>query len=208
MNTPLTIPRRAGLTFIEVVAAVALLGVVAAALLGVLAFLGGSQSRQSQQLASAELANRLILMYLDDPTAMPAGREPIAYGPSQYRFRYQEEPVQLVEARPEGRTATRTQSPLTNARFVQLTVRVWLSERSGGSREPDDGAPGATLTRIMDPIANRNPDSLANIMSNPVRMQQWMERMGGFMGPGGSTPPPPPAGAPPRGGRPAPRGSR
>jgi hypothetical protein len=172
-----------GLTFLEVVAAVALLGVVAASLLGLLAFLGGSQSREAQQLAAAELANRLVLMYLDDPTAMPPGRDPIAYGPAQYRFEYREEPLQLEEAKPEGRTATRTQSPLSNARFVQLTVRVWLSERSGGSREPGAGAPGATLTRIMDPIAMRNPDSVANIMSDPARMQEYVRRMGGFMSP-------------------------
>lgn len=184
-------PNPGGMTFLEVVSAVALMGVVTAALLGLLAFLGGSQSREAQQLAAAELGNRLILMYLDDPTAMPPGRDPIAYGPNQYRFDYREDPLQMAEARPEGRTASRTQSPLSNARFVQLTVRVWLSERSGGTRGPGEGAPGATLTRIMDPIAMRNPDSIANIQSNPTRMQDYMNRMGGFMGsstPTGGTP--------------------
>ncbi len=39
------------MTFIEVVAAVGLLGVVAASLMGVLGFVGGSQAREAQQLA-------------------------------------------------------------------------------------------------------------------------------------------------------------
>ncbi|MCC6659305.1 MAG: hypothetical protein IT437_00295 [Phycisphaerales bacterium] len=183
MNRPAHIRR--AMTFIEVVAAVGLLGVVAAALLGLLGFLTGSQSREAQQLAAAELGNRLILMYMDDPASMPPGRDPIAYGPAQYRFEYKESPLELTEARPQGRTATRTQSPMSNTRFVELSVHVWLSERSGGAREPDAGAPGATLTRIMDPVAMRNPDSMENLIKDPARWQEWMNRMGGFSSGGG-----------------------
>lgn len=186
---------RRALTFLEVVAAVALLGVVAASMLGLLGFISGGQSRQAQQLAAAELANRLILMYLDDPTAMPAGREPIRYGPAQFRWEYQEDPITLTEAKPEGRQAGRTQSPLDNNRFSQITMRVWLSERSGGSRRPEQGAPAATLTRFFDPIALRNPDSGENLLSNPARMQEFMNRMMGLRGGSGGTTPPPDQGA-------------
>lgn len=193
---------RPGLTFLEVVAAVALLAVVAASLLGLLAFISGGQSRQAQQLAAAELANRLILMYLDDPTAMPTGREPVRYGPAQYRWEFQEDPITLVEAKPEGRQAGRTQSPLDNSRFSQLTVHVWLSERSGGSRRSGEGAPAATLTRIFDPIALRNPDSGENLLSNPARMQEFMNRMMGLRGGAAGAAPSPAEGAERTGGRP------
>jgi prepilin-type N-terminal cleavage/methylation domain-containing protein len=176
------IPARRGFSFLEVVAAAALLGVVAASLVGVTGFVATGQARQAQRLAAAELANRLILMYLDDPTDMPKGRAPIQYGPNLYRWEYVEQPITLIEAKPEGRDANRAQSPLDNNRFAEVTIRVWLSERSGGSAAFRGGAPSATLSRIFDPLALRNPDSGDNLLHNPQRMQEFMQRLGGFSG--------------------------
>jgi hypothetical protein len=175
------------MTFLEAAAATALLGMVAAALVGVMSFLSASQARQALVLAASELANRLVLMYLDDPTAMPEGTRPIAYGPHEYRWEYAEEPLTLIEAVPGGRDPGRPQT-LDPNRFVQVTVRVWLSERSGGAARPVPGVPSATLTRMMDPVALRNPDSGDNLLNNPTRMQEFMRRMMGFRdGTGGGT---------------------
>lgn len=195
MSGPRTSAARRGLTFLEIVAAVALLGIVASALVGVTSFLAASQARQAQLLAASELANRLILMYLDDPTAMPEGNKPIAYGPNEYRWEYVEEPLVLVEAMPGGRDPGRPQT-LDPNRFAQVTVRVWLSERSGGAARPVAAVPGATVTRMLDPIALRNPDSGENLLNNPTRMQEFMQRM---MGIRATSPEPSPA--PGRGGR-------
>ena len=173
------------MTFLEVVAAMAMLGMVAASLVGVVSFVSGSALREQQQLACAEVANRLLLQYLDEPTKMPDNSKTVEYGPperpAKFRWEYTEQPVRFQEANPEARDQTRTQ-PLSPDRFNQVTVRVWLSEDSGGSRVPEVSTPMATLTRILDPVMPRNPDSYMNMLQDPQGFQRLMEQMMGFQG--------------------------
>lgn len=179
---------RRGMTFLEVVAATALMAIVAASIFGVFGFVAASQSRDMQKLAAMEVANRLILAYLDDPVNMPDPNKTVDYGPPEaplrFRWDYREEPVVVVEAAADQRDRTR-QSPLTNDRFRQVTVRVWLSEQSGGARRPDVSTPMATLTRMLDPVAPRNPDSFMNMLQDPRGFEELMRRMMGVQG--GST---------------------
>src|SRR6188474_231252 len=96
-----------GMTFLEVVAAMALLGVVSASLFGVVGFVTGGQLRQNQQLAAAEVANRLLLQYLDEPTKMPGTNVKMEYGPpgkaALFRWEYSEQPVAFVEVMGDSR---------------------------------------------------------------------------------------------------------
>ncbi|MFM9997052.1 MAG: hypothetical protein ACKVU4_14785 [Phycisphaerales bacterium] len=177
---------RRGLTFLECVAATALLGLAAASAFSVLEFVAGNQARQQQKLAAAELANRLVLMYLDDGLGMPDPGSLLEYGPHKYRWEFAEQPVVLTEARPEGRDQGRP-STLPIDRFSQVTVRVWLSEKSGGARDGSGSAPSATQSRIFDPYYfSRNPDSMKNLIADPSRMQRYLERIMGFHGAGES----------------------
>lgn len=174
---------RRGLTFLECVAATALLGIAAASLLSVVSFAAGAQAREQQKLAAAELANRLVLMYLDDPLGMPKPGSLLAYGPTFYRWEYAEQPATLTEAVPEGRDPNRPVT-LPLDRFTQVSVRVWLSEKSGGSMNGSGGEPSATLARVFDPFYLRNPDSMALILKDPSRQQRYMEQLMGFRGSG------------------------
>lgn len=167
------------MTFLECVAATGLLGLAAASLFSVFNFVAAIQARQLQRLAAAELANRLVLMYLDDPISMPDPTKTLEYGPHLYRFEIQEQPLNLIEARPEGRDQNRP-SPLPLDRFTEVTARVWLSERSGGTRDGSGGVPQARLSRMFDPLAFRNPDSIEAQFKDPVRWQRYMERLMGF----------------------------
>lgn len=179
---------RRGLTFLECVAATALLGLAGASLLSVVSVAAGAQARAQQRLAAAELANRLVLMYLDDPLGMPKPGSLLEYGPNAYRWEYAEQPATLTEAMPEGRDPGR---PITLPldRFTQVSVRVWLSEKSGGTTDGSGGVPSATLARVFDPFYLRNPDSMALILKDPSRQQRYMERLMGFRGSGERRPP-------------------
>lgn len=167
------------MTFLECVAATALLAMVASSIFGVFGFVVSSQTRQLQRLASAELANRLVLMYLDDPISMPEPTKTLEYGPHLYRFEFREQPLALTEAVPEGRDRNRP-SPLPLDRFTEVSVRVWLSEKSGGTIDGSGGVPQATVSRMFDPLAFRNPDSIEAQFKDPVRWQRYMERLMGF----------------------------
>jgi type II secretory pathway pseudopilin PulG len=173
------------MTFIEIVVAFALLGIVAAAMFGMMSFATGMQVRGQRMLACAEVANRLMLKYLDDSTTMPTEPKVQVYGPdnapAKFRWEYHEDPIQLVEANADARDQTRA-STLPTDRFLQVTFKVWLSEESGGARFPDESTPCITLTRMLDPLYPRNPDSFMSMLQNPQGFQNFMNQMMGFNG--------------------------
>lgn len=168
-----------GTTFIEVVGATAMMAVVATALFGVLSFITAEQTRAARILGAAEVANRVMILYLDDATAVPKQPALIGYGPATYRWNYTDEPIRLIEAGAASRVKSGIR-PLSNDRYRRVTVRVWLSEESGGAVAPNGIAPEVTLTRMMDPFAIRNADSFTNLVNNPEARQRWIEQMSGM----------------------------
>lgn len=198
---------RRGMTFLEVVMAVALLAVLASTVLGAFNFMIGRQRVEQQTLGAHELANRLVLSYLDDHNAMPDSNLPVEYGPDRYRWDLRVDPVKIRVAEPESPDSGAQASPVVrdripfNERVRQVTVRVWLGEESGGSREADPGLPHARITRLMYPLANRNPDSFDNMIKSDTGIRGYLDEiLGGDRAP---TAPPATRGT----GRPAPAGA-
>jgi hypothetical protein len=163
------------------VLAAALLGMIAAVILGTLAAIWGWQGRQQETLGAAEIANRLILSYLDDPTTMPSEALPVAYGPYRYHWDMERETVKLrdPEDLPPEVAAKRAEragrSGLGRIEFV--SVKVWLSEETGGRLSPDESTPQATLERLVDPLAFRNPDSIKKKFNNPDKLGAMLNDM-------------------------------
>jgi type II secretory pathway pseudopilin PulG len=173
---------RRGMTFLEVVAATAMLGLIGAAIFSTFSFVLGTQARERQRLAAMEVANRLVIAYLSDPTKMPDPKKLLDYGPPdrsmKFRWQYIEEPIQVVEAVPDGRDTTR-QSGLSPDRFMCVRVKVWLSEQSGGAEVADGWVPQAELWRMLDPTGLRNPDQVNQLMSNSDAMRSFVNSMMG-----------------------------
>jgi type II secretory pathway pseudopilin PulG len=172
---------RRGLTLIETVAASVLLALMASTLLGGMTMMLRAQSRQQQKLAATELCNRLILQYLDDAASMPDSNLPIAYANERYRWELAKTPARMVDAKAEVAAARADKGGLVLDRLELITVRVWLSEESGGAFRPDAGTPVSTLARIVDPVADiyRNPDSASYLMSTPEGRKKLLERFAG-----------------------------
>lgn len=180
---------RRGVTFIETVCAVALLALVAASMLSAVGYLYSSQHRARQRLACAELSNRLILQYLDDPDKMPAADAPLDYGSERFRWDLREEAVVLRPAVAEESRSRLGGAAARLDRMRMLTVRVWLAEDSGGSREPALGVPSIALWRFIDPSAFRNPDAINRMISTDAGRRRLFEQyMSGGAGPGGTPP--------------------
>ena len=170
------------MTFIEVVCASAILGIVAAAVFSAFSFVSLTQVRETRNLACMEVANRLMLSYLDNPAGVHEGQRVVEYGPpgasAKFRYDLSEQPVRLVEVAADRRGQNK--SPLKLDRFKVVTVHVWLSEESGGSRAAGGTTPEATLTRMLDPVALRNPDSIANMMKDPRQYERFLQGIMGF----------------------------
>ena len=168
-------PRRA-LTLIETVAAVVLLSILAAGVLGALSSIIAQQVRQQRRLQAVELANRLMLQYLDDPTTMPSRTSPVAYGRERFRWEINETPTRLVHAVADVAAERQQRSALVVDRIKAVSLRVWLSEESGGSFQFDPIYPTATLTRLVDPVAGlyRNPDTMDAILKDDARKRELL----------------------------------
>ncbi|MDX2016241.1 MAG: type II secretion system protein [Planctomycetota bacterium] len=181
---------RVGMTFLEVVIAVAILGLTATMIFSGLGWVTDRQTRDRQGMASAELANRLLLQYLDDRNSLPQRSLPLAYGTERFRWTMDVAPITITPAVTATGDNTAQTNNLRTERLEHVTITVWLSEESGGAMNPTPDIPSATLSRIVDPLALNNPDSASNLLSSDAGIRQLIEQTGaggggGFGGAGG-----------------------
>lgn len=148
-----------GLTLLEVVLAVVILGLVAAAISGAISTVEAMNARSRQMVAAYELAHRLILTWLDDQKRMPAQTLPLDYGPYTFMWDMQEDSVRMVIN--EAQKANSGASPQALSRFKLVSINVYMSE--GDPRQPYKGPLLASLNRLYDPAAPRNPESMKNL---------------------------------------------
>lgn len=192
-------PRRSraaarGLTLLEVVLASALLAMVASTVFGAFHFMMSRQQVERQHLLASELANRLMLQYLDEKSTLPDPSLPLASSGDRFRWELRADPVILRPVEPEkpAENAQPARGMPLLQRVKQVTVRVWLSEESGGEYSFVEGLPSAKLTRLVYPMAGRNPDSfnklLDNLRNSDSKMRSLLEEEGPeYFGPGGSS---------------------
>ncbi len=175
------------MTLLEVVFATATLAMIVSVLFGAIGFMLGRQRVEQQTLGAAEVANRLMLQYLDDFTSMPDPSLPIAYGKERYRWeQLPNRSIRIEPAEPARRsragTPDRVGSLLEKSDLV--TIKVWLGEESGGSLTPTTAVPHASVTRIVYPLlASRNPDSWENAQKNDEVIRTLRDKLSGG-GPG------------------------
>jgi len=171
------------MTFLEAVLASALLGIVSMGVLSALNYLVLHQKRAEQIAGAAEVANRVVIMFLDDPEGMPPGGRPIAYGRHMYRWAYDATPIEVFDP-----NATDEPTPLSLTRLQELTVSVWLHEDSGGAFAPGAGTPGIVVRRMLDPLAARNPDSFEQSIGSGIYVEGITGGASGGRRSGGSQP--------------------
>ncbi|MEM9372156.1 MAG: hypothetical protein AAGA55_00805 [Planctomycetota bacterium] len=171
-------PTRRGAAFLEAILGVVLLGLVTASLTGAVSFMSRAEARLTRKLAAAELGNRLILQFIDDRESLPNPSLPIEYDRTLYRWSLDEEPVKFV-IRSEGtaQTASGVGGGVSLDRVRFIVVRVWLDSDSGGSRSFTNDVPHAVLTRLVDPLAFSNPDSLETLLEQEDGIQRLLDLM-------------------------------
>ena len=158
---------RPGLSMLEVVFAMALLGIVIMATMSVLSFVHGSQVREQRALAASELANRLLLMYIDDPNSPWQEGDTITWTTGEaYRWDLIRSEVRIDPAVQPPADLNQNQG-FGLDRIHLIRARVWLDEEFGGSVEFDEASPNAEIARLMDPISNMTrPDTNKRMYEN------------------------------------------
>lgn len=169
---------RRGATFLEAVLGVVLLGLVTASLAGAVSFMNKADARLSRKLAAAELGNRLILQFIDDRESLPQPSLPIEYNGTLFRWSLDEEPVKFnVRSEGTGQSSSGVGGGASLDRVRYVVVRVWLDGESGGSRDFTNEVPHAVLTRLVDPLAFANPDSLQTLLEQEDGIDRLLRLM-------------------------------
>lgn len=134
-----------GLSLLEVVLSVVMLTGVATSIMSAIAYVERSDARDKRRLAAHEIANRLVLQWLDDSKAMPEPHLPIAYGDRyQFFFELSVTPV-VMELNQRQNNSEAALQGLDRYRLV--AVRVFDSDESD-PRRPTPGDELALLWRI------------------------------------------------------------
>ena len=170
-----------GMTLLEVLLAVLMLCLASAVVMGAISSLTSIEARGRRRLAAYEVANRLMLQRLDDEKAMPPQSVPIAYGNYRFFWDLEEVPATMVINRRQESSGPNLQAL---DRFKLVGVTVFDSDHNGDFETR--GEPIAFISRIIDPFAPRNPDSLENF-SSPDRIMDWLRPLLGGGGGGPAT---------------------
>lgn len=187
-STPSSRPlhARRGLSLLECMLAVGMLGLSASMIATALSYTYRSQNRELGTLGAAELASTLVLQYLDERESMPASGLPIAYGPEGsevfYRWDLSDKPARLENnPRAEAQAETNATGASMADRFRQITIRVWRSEQSEGSFTYTGGSGTAVITRLYHPLAfeYRSPDTLQKMVESEEGVRRLMEQIMG-----------------------------
>jgi len=166
-----------GITILEVVFAVTLLMMTTVTLLSANSFIYKSQGRADQRLGAAELANRLMLQYIDDKGSLPSDALPIEYDERRYRWKMDERRVSV--AYNDAADVEEEQSGIGPERVRLIVVRVWLGEESGGSALFSDSVPSVVVTRLYDPLGfeYHSPDTNDNQVSTDEGLREIMNEI-------------------------------
>ncbi len=178
--------RRAGMTLLEVVLAVALLAIVTVAAMSSISLIMRLSYEDRRIVGANEIAHKLLLQYLDEKKKMPPTTTPIDYAGGQFTFRYKLDETNM-EMRTKPRESRGGGADLRTDRFRLVTVRVYDTVDTGGGPLAQ-GAELAVMSRMMDPIAiTRNPDSMRRGLSSSEGLRDLLQSFTGGMT-GGSTP--------------------
>lgn len=127
----------AGLTFLEVVVSLAILAGVSSIVLGTVGFLEQAAARDARRLDATEVAHRVIVQYIDDPSWLENQPKRYVYNERPYVFEYLEQ--YLIDGDEPGGDLTAVAKAETTAEFNKIaasamrviTVTVWLEGPDG-----------------------------------------------------------------------------
>lgn len=178
-----------GVTMVEVVLASVLMAMIGTMLVSGLGFVHASHRRHQSTLGAAEMANRIMLQQLDDPTSLPSDALPVAYGARGELRYYWKIDIEQVDLKldPKGALASegRTSGIRLNDLLDLVTVRIW-KEQTPNLNPANTGAPADfMIKRLINPVATRNPDSIMKILADPDRTIIWLDQLGQSQGGGG-----------------------
>lgn len=146
---------RRGLTLLEILLAVVMLVLVTTSITAAINALVTMEANSRKRVAGCELANRILLTYLDDDKNLPSPAMPLDYGKDRYFYKIADWSARMtINTRQEG--AGQGLQGLNRYKVVRVTI--FESDESG--EYPLAGDELAHIERVVDPANARNPDTM------------------------------------------------
>ena len=175
---------RRAFSFLEAVLAAALLGIIAASIFTALGYIWKAEQDDTQRLGAIEVANRVMISYLDDNTSTRHLPEVIQYGKLNFRWKLDENTVRLEEPNRRARITAGTPGAVPNAlvHLKEISVTAWLDDGTPDTLIPGS-SPGVRLNRLVNPIAYRGADTIDRLLNSPERRTDMFRNLTGFEAP-------------------------
>lgn len=148
---------------IEVVVATATLVVAAAMIYGGITFSANVANRNVRRLEATEVAHRIVVTHIRDPSELVGQPKRVRFGNHMYRFELDE--IVLVKELTEGQGPSRRSgvsaseldlTSILNNQLFQVTVRVYPDEIAEYSNQPSL----ASLSRVYTLMSLQDEDLL------------------------------------------------
>ncbi len=179
--------RRRGSVLLEVLLASFLLAMIAMTITSVQSFIHRSNTMHQRRIGAYEVANRLMLQYLDDEETFKGLNRYYDDGRFFYTWEIEELPIEIDAPSDSVMDPPREGGGRSAADTLRLLVIRVNEGRPDGAGGAISGEQLAELRRVHSPLAllSRNPDSAAWILSDQARSMKLMQRlMSGGMNPG------------------------
>lgn len=186
---------RRGFSFLEAVLAAALLAIIASSIFTVLGYAMASDRTDTARLGAAEVANRVLISYIDDSTSIRKLPDTIDYGGNTFRWDLDDDYVRIEEPNRQNRVTSGKSGAVPTAlvRLKEVRVTVWQDDGTIESRQPG-ATPGVRLNRLINPFGYRGADSTERILESPERITELLKHISEYEepdpedGPQGSNP--------------------
>ena len=163
-------------TLLEVILSLVMLTGVATSIMSAIAYVERADARDRRRLAAHEVANRIVLQWLNDEKQVPDPQLPIAYGDRhQVFFELSITPVTMVLNDRQASSETQLQGL---DRYRVVAVRVFdAMDIEQASQSPVKGEELAVVWRMYDPAAARNPDQITTLGDDPENIRKLLDNI-------------------------------
>lgn len=179
---------RRGITFMEVVAACALLALVAVTIVSGITFIESSAVRDRDRLAATEVAHRVILQYTNDEAGLPDQSRPYQYGDTNFRWVLNREILVSDQEDVGGSIGRRKKKSVEQATLDEeftaqlrvITVEVYLWD------DPNPYEPLARLSRVYNWFGRGDSETILKRLKSTIERNMGPLPTGGQEGEGAS----------------------
>ncbi len=158
------------MTFIEVVAAMALIGVIASMIAGTIAFSRNASGIMHRRAEAAEAAHRIIIQHLEDPGVLDKGPRRVDLNGTLYHYELRE--FALIGEDAGAGTTRRKRIDIAqatmNERLSSKVHMVSVDIFDAGALDAAPARPLATLTRVYNPLNTDDPDKILDWLGRVI----------------------------------------